>query len=397
MAYTVAPSMPATKTAEWLTPSAWPASSATLFTPAPFDPERTHWGLPVITQYRDVESALLNSGNEWSREVPLEVLAKEARHCTLYASWGADGDTHALLRKSLTPINRGSTAEARQFTVTCATSLFERLLEEASPWDLARVVYQVSMEVVVTQTLKAPPLLPYIDDLRRLIREHVATPGGFFNIERQPEAEDILHEVINQWEHLEPGGIAQHLVWQYERAQLTKEQVIGQLWLMCASHETQATAAASMLGMLLEYGDLDYARECLTDQDALRFLIDEAARRSIVFPASVMVAVKPVEYNGHFITPGTACLVSNAAANLDPAVFDEPLRFNPRARHSGYPLAFGYGPHHCQGEMMSRHFLRDILTAALAVLPASTFLTSGRVLRETGISMAVVRMPVQAR
>lgn len=397
MAYTVAPSMPATKTAEWLAPSAWPASSATLFTPAPFDPERTHWGLPVITQYDDVEAALLNSGGEWSREVPFGVLPKEARHCTLYASWGADGDTHALLRKSLTPINRGSTDAAREFTVTRATSLFERLLNEAPPWDLSRVVYQVSMEVVITQTLKAPPLLPYIDDLRRLIREHVATPGGFFNIERQPEAEDILHEVINQWGHLEPGGIAQHLVRQYEQAQLTEEQVIGQLWLLCASHETQATAAASMLGMLLEYGELGYAQQCFYDEDALRFLVDEVARRSIVFPASVMVATKPVQYNGRVIMPGSACLVSNAAANLDPARFDDPLTFNPRARRRQYALAFGHGPHHCQGEMMSRHFLRDILAAALAVLPTSTFLTSGRVLRETSISMAVTRLPVQAR
>lgn len=390
----VSPSMPASDDAQWLPPWAWPAHSTVLFSPMPFDPAHTHWGLPVISLYDDVRTVLLNANGAWSREVPFTVLPRDQRHCTLYAAWGADGETHAALRKSLALINRGSTNTARVFTVGRAVSLLDMLTEEPGPWDLARVIYQLSMEVMVVQTLLAPQLVPHIDSLRRLAREHVTTRGGFFGIERQHEAEEILSLVLSQRDYLLSGGVADHLVRQYEHDKISREQLIGQLWLLCVSHETQATAAASTIGMLIKSGELDYARSCLDNKEAMRVLVDEGLRRSIVFPASVVVATKPVRLNGHTIQPGTACLVSNAAANLDPAKFDRPDAFDPRAARSHPSLAFGHGPHRCQGDTMARQFVTDMLEAALTTLPADLYIPNGKILRETGISMAVSRLPV---
>jgi cytochrome P450 len=390
MTVVVAPSMPASRDAQWLPPAAWPEHSKALFLPRPFSPRRTHWGLPVVTQYDQVKAALLNTDGAWSREVPLTVLPRDKRHCTLDASWGADGEAHAALRRSLTPINRGSTNMARVFTTGRAISLFSALLEESAPWDLARVIYQLSMEVMITQTLLAPSLLPHIDRLRHLIREHVTTKGGFFGITRQPEAEKILGSVLTERELLLPGGVADHLVREHEHDKISREQLIGQLWLMCASHETQATATASTIGMLLQFNELEYARRCVDNPDAMRVLIDEAMRRSVVFPASVMVATKPVQLDNRTIAPGTACLVSNAAANLDPSKFDRPEVFDPRAERSHPALAFGHGPHRCQGDTMARQFMEDVLKAALKVLPEHMYLPKGgKLQRETSISMAV--------
>ncbi|KAA1250189.1 cytochrome P450 [Mycobacterium simiae] len=49
---------------------------------------------------------------------------------------------------------------------------------------------------------------------------------------------------------------------------------------------------------------------------------------------------------------GQTVLVVIAAANRDPAVFDEPDQFRPGRGPA--PLAFGYGAHYCLGAALAR-------------------------------------------
>jgi hypothetical protein len=60
------------------------------------------------------------------------------------------------------------------------------------PWDLAELIYPVSMQVILGHTLAAPPLLPHARRLQELVRETGAAPGGFSGIRRNPELEDLL-------------------------------------------------------------------------------------------------------------------------------------------------------------------------------------------------------------
>jgi cytochrome P450 len=89
------------------------------------------------------------------------------------------------------------------------------------------------------------------------------------------------------------------------------------------------------------------------------------------------------------VPAGTPCLVSYAAANLDPSKFDDPLVFDPRAQRTTRHLAFDAGPHRCQGEVGAEQYMTDVVTALLQGLPSDVRLHRGLVLRETGISMAV--------
>jgi hypothetical protein len=128
-------SIPATERAQWLPPSAWPKGSEHLFLVRDFD---TSGRLPVISRYDAVLAALTNRDNPWSRQVPLHVIPSEARHRTLDAAWGADGETHRFLRWTLRGINRGSSTQARAFTQARTGELLARLLAEPPPWDLSR-------------------------------------------------------------------------------------------------------------------------------------------------------------------------------------------------------------------------------------------------------------------
>jgi cytochrome P450 len=386
-------SMPATERAQWLPPSAWPKQSDELFIPRDFD---TSGPLPVISRYDDVLTALHNRDDTWSRQVPLRVIPPEARHRTLDAAWGADGETHKFLRWTLRSINRGSTDQARAFTLAHTGALLARLLAEDPPWDLSRVIYEVSMATVIKHTLQAPPLWPSARRLRELTRDHVAAAGGFFGITRQLEAEAILADLIAQRSELPEGGLARTLVDLHlaDPDRFTRDQLVGQLWLLSVSSETQATATASLVGMLLEFGEYVYAREVLDQPDPMRRLILEGGRRAIVFPASLLLATKPFTLDGQTVPVGTPCLASYAAANLDPSKFHDPLVFDPRAQRTTRHLAFGAGPHRCQGEVGAEQFMTDVVTALLQGLPADVRLHRGLVLRETGISMAVTRLPV---
>lgn len=381
--------------AEWLPPSAWPPRCGPLFVPGPFNPAVRYQGIPVIRNYADVRTALLDRSGAWRREVPLEAIPQGERHCTLSASWASDGETHKVLRDSLRPLNSGSSDEARRYTVERTRELTELLLAEPSPWDLARVMYQVSMELVILHTLQAPMLLPHAWKLRHLTREHVVVPGGFFAIKRQHEAEEILALVLEYKHGLPAGGLARKLVQLHDEGRISKDQLIGQLWLICVSQETQATAAASTIGMVLEHNLLSYAQKALADATATEWLVAEGLRRSIVFPASLLVSTRDLELNGYTITANTPCLVSYGAANIDPALFS--ANFAPGRAPTAPHLSFGIGTHYCQGKVGAAQFMEDVLAGTLPLLGTSTHVPNNRLLREAaGISLAVARLPIAA-
>lgn len=246
--------------------------------------------------------------------------------------------------------------------------------------------------------MQAPVLLPHVRRLRELTRDHVAAAGGFFGIRRDLEAEKILALVVEGYDELPAGGLARHLVDVYRRLpdEFTVDHLVGQLWLLAVSSETQATQTASLVGMLLETGEYGFARGVIDDPAALKLLVAEAGRRGIVFPASMVVPQRPVVLDGQTLDAGRPCLISYAAANLDPAVFDDPLRFEPRRPQTHKHLAFGVGDHRCQGEVGAEQFVADVTTTLLRVLPGDVRLHTGMLHRETGISMSVASLPLVA-
>jgi cytochrome P450 len=62
---------------------------------------------------------------------------------------------------------------------------------------------------------------------------------------------------------------------------------------------------------------------------------------------------EPHERAGQALEPGQTVYLSIAAANHDPAVFDDPGRLD-LARDPNPHLGFGWGLHHCLGAALAR-------------------------------------------
>jgi hypothetical protein len=220
----------------------------------------------IASQYDDVLAVMMAPEGTWGREVPLSVIPREDRPSWVDASWLLDGEEHRRLRLAIRSINHGSTRAAREFTQSLTRRLLAALKEESPPWNLATVIDEVSIRVIIEHTLRAPPLLEHSVTLRRLAgarassgddddADHGVADGGdlrYFRTVRQPEWEDILRSVCERYREL-PDGLARYLVGLSRTGDLSEDQVVSQLAMLLISYESQAAATASLIGMILSW------------------------------------------------------------------------------------------------------------------------------------------------
>jgi len=75
-------------------------------------------------------------------------------------------------------------------------------------------------------------------------------------------------------------------------------------------------------------------------------------------------ATGPIQLGDAMLERGDKVVVSFASANRDPAVFEDPERFDV-ARGGRAHLAFGHGPHFCLGAHLARVQMRAMFTEVL--------------------------------
>lgn len=137
--------------------------------------------------------------------------------------------------------------------------------------------------------------------------------------------------------------------------------------LLVAGHET----TANMLGLgtfaLLEHPEqLAMLRD---DPELLPGAVEELLRYlSIIHLGARRIAAEDIEFDGHLIKKGDSISISIAAANRDPAKFDEPERLDVRNSATGH-LTFGHGVHQCLGQQLARIEMRIGFEALLRRFP----------------------------
>jgi cytochrome P450 len=104
-----------------------------------------------------------------------------------------------------------------------------------------------------------------------------------------------------------------------------------------------------------------------------RSLVDAAVEESLrLEPAVVRVdryATVDTVLGDAPIRAGDPVFISIAAANRDPAHFDDPARFDVRRANARAHLAFAHGPHLCIGATSARLETRSAVNAVLDLLP----------------------------
>jgi cytochrome P450 len=155
---------------------------------------------------------------------------------------------------------------------------------------------------------------------------------------------------------------------------------------LLAGHDTTSTALTYALWALGHRPDLQQrvAAEAdalgghrLTHEDvpALRYTVQvlhEALRLCPPAPAVGRMVMADIEVDGYRLPAGTVALVAIYALHRDPALWEDPLRFDPdrfspercKGRDRWQYLPFGGGPHACIGD----HFAMLEATLALATI-----------------------------
>jgi cytochrome P450 len=125
-----------------------------------------------------------------------------------------------------------------------------------------------------------------------------------------------------------------------------------------AGHDTTAAAMAGGLRALAEHPD--QFRRLQDNIDLLPNAVDEMIRWTAPVRHFMRTAQIDTKVAGVEIAKGDWLYLSYLAGNLDPAVFEDPLRFDITRHNADRHIAFGYGIHFCLGAQLARVELRSL-------------------------------------
>jgi cytochrome P450 len=131
--------------------------------------------------------------------------------------------------------------------------------------------------------------------------------------------------------------------------------------LLLAGTDTTRNQVAASIDVLIDHPD---QWNLLRDKPDLALpAVDETMRHSPIVGATMRITTEDVELAGVVIPAGTMVLTNTAAANRDPAIYDDPNRFD--ITRQGLPpiLTFGAGVHYCLGANLARLEIAEALKA----------------------------------
>lgn len=146
----------------------------------------------------------------------------------------------------------------------------------------------------------------------------------------------------------------------------TPEVLAFAVLLMVAGNETTTNLIGGMVEVLMDRPDqLD---KLVTDPSLARNAVEEGLRYCSPVQGLFRNATRDVDLGGTRIPEGAPLMVCYASANRDPAVFEDPDRFDIE-RDARRHVAFGRGLHFCLGANLARREARIAIEKLLPLLP----------------------------
>jgi len=177
----------------------------------------------------------------------------------------------------------------------------------------------------------------------------------------------VLHGELARCRH-EPDGSLTSQVGNDIGVNLSDDEVVAQLRVsMFGGIETiQAAIMNTLLLLLRDPPQLEAVR---ADPALLPNAIEESLR--LIPPVAFIErwTARPCELGGIGLGVGEFIGASVLAANRDPAVFTDPLRYDPRRENARRHLAFSFGEHFCLGAHLARIEIARALGLLLERLP----------------------------
>jgi cytochrome P450 len=149
---------------------------------------------------------------------------------------------------------------------------------------------------------------------------------------------------------------------------LTDRELFDQIFTICgaALSATSRAAGGAFYTLYSHPAQLaELIREPSLIPDAVEECLRIASNGYFTFPR---VATRDTAVGGTKILDGMVVRPSPQAANYDPDVFPDPMRFDIRRRPKRI-MAFGAGPHHCIGNILGRTTITIAIRRMLARFP----------------------------
>ncbi|WP_422376015.1 cytochrome P450 [Roseibium sp.] len=170
----------------------------------------------------------------------------------------------------------------------------------------------------------------------------------------------------------------------------TRMQIVT---LVLAGSDTTRGALTSTLSQLMQNRD-QWELLCADTDRHIQGAISEGLRYDPVIGALIRVAAKDLVFEGVAIPEGSLIGPLVVAALRDPAVYEDPDRFDiSRTDHPRWHPVFGAGEHRCLGEALARAELEEALTALCHLAPKTVLTGPPPQLRGLGATRFVSEMP----
>lgn len=323
-------------------------------------------GFWVLTRFEDVRQVSKDPGLFSSAKGAGPLLSFEGSSgydmtpemLTIYRAnmVGMDPPVHRAYRSVVAPYLSGPAVRRLESAIRDRVTALLDAIEVGTPFDLVQAYSAVTPAVALCHLLGVPP-----QDHQRIIDWGDALAGAedpeYAAAAMTTRAEAFAYG----WQLLEqrkadPGQdllTAAIEAYSASDTQLPFGSMEGlfAILLIAGHRTTRNTITAGLLTLYQHPQQLELIRK---NPDLIDNAVEEILRYTTVVPMFRRTATADTELSGQPIGAGEKVLLCYSLANRDPAIFDNPEKFEIERGNAGQQLAFGWAEHMCVGRKLAR-------------------------------------------
>lgn len=287
-----------------------------------------------------------------------------------------DGEQHARIRRLLLPAFSARSLSRLESRITeIIDDMLDRIERGGNDFD---AMQDYGAQLVVGALLTA---MANLDERRKkvFLAFHEVLPQTTYTRPGEPftpqcaeafrRAGEAVNELIAERRAKPRPDFINDLITARDQGdKLTDRELFDQIFTICgAALSATSRAAGGALHTLYSHpGQLD---KLIADPSLIPAAVEECLRiAGNGYFTFARMATRDTEVGGTKIFKGMVVRPSPQAANYDPDVFPDPLRFDIH-RNPKRILAFGAGPHHCIGNILGRTAIVIAVARLLARFP----------------------------
>jgi cytochrome P450 len=323
---------------------------------------------PEMLSYELVRATLRDS-----RFRPPADLGLEAQGITSGPLWervitsllSLNGPEHTRLRRL---VSKAFTPRAVAILDTTIVKIITELLEPLMADGRCEVVEDIARPYpvpVISALLGAPSedwlrFSAWADDFFKLVSWNVAEHQDDI-LTAWGELDDYIDTMVDARRRSLTDDLISDLIRAEDQGDRLSREELRMLaaGILMAGTDTTRNQVAAAVDVLCDHPD---QWELLAAQPELAMkAVEEVMRHSPVVFGAMRIAVEDVELEGVVIPAGTFVMCNTAAANRDPAVYEDPDRLDITRAGAAPMQTFGAGAHYCLGANLARRELAEAL------------------------------------